>query len=89
MKMRQSRNDCRIQKLQPGSLATSGRVLQIGDDIGNLIVLLQTGKGHLGAGNAGARIEQELVEVLNIPLLATQGLHGRRRTSRFGYPEPL
>src|SRR3954447_24601749 len=48
---------------------------QIGNHVGALAVLLDTGKAHRGAGNEALRVGDELVEVFKGPLAAL-ALHG-------------
>src|SRR5262245_65264233 len=45
-----------------------GERVEIGDDVGALAAALDAGKGHVGAGNIAARIDHELVELVDGPI---------------------
>src|SRR6185437_9500670 len=54
-----------------------GLLVEETDDVGALLVILETGKGHGGSRNITARIGEEFVELLEGPLAALRFHRGR------------
>ena len=59
--------------------------MQVGDYVGALLVVLDAGEGHGGAGDIAARVGQELVELVIGPAAAL-GLHRRGEVEAAAFP---
>ena len=61
-----------------------GGLLQVGDQVLPVLLLLQAGKDHLGAGDEAAGLRQVLVQRLRAPRdpLVLVGLHGKTDEDR-------
>src|SRR6185437_16608816 len=49
-------------------LGTVGERVEIGDDVGPVLGIGQTGEGHLGALGEGLRAGQPLIELVDVPV---------------------
>src|SRR6185437_12901485 len=64
----------------PQRLRAVAQRVEIGHDIGAVLRLGQAGEGHLGALGERLRVEEPLVELVDIPFLAL--MRGERRRER-------